>query len=593
MYFALLTLFCALSISAIAAYFSIIGLATIFPGSTSAVIIMGAVLEVGKIAAAVWLHRNWKEAPRLIKAYLTGAVIVLMGITSMGIFGFLSKAHIEHQHTMDKSAASIKQIDDKINREKEYIARQKELIEKTEQRVESSEDKSEVNIERERQKIKDLYEALERSIEYDREELGRLQKRLDELNKEVADLEESKGGLFSNKKKKLEELKEKQKPERESIAKQMLAINTRIQEARGSTEKQVAILREKIENYQESEYSAEDNVVEDVEKYNQLIAEAMDRIDDLDKEKFSLKDALLEVEAEVGPIKYVAALITDTTGKTFDNSQAVRIVIIILIFVFDPLAILLVIAANISLIKHFPKLSFNERKLTEKEKKLEDLSKSLDDQDACIKERKLKIEEEMSKLEKRDVALSEARQEIGEKLSALNKDKQELDEVSREKLKSKDKLEKEIKKLTRDKQDIEQRRGDLAEELASIQKQIALSKKRNEELFNLTEKITKKYEQVKNTINRKALIDKPEIQKIVEHDESMDKILIIKSPVGRVHQFNISKTHATLKESEFQSLVGEMDSLPTKEAIDLKFDNFIKKRVSSNFPTHQILTLKD
>ena len=118
MFFAILTLVCALSISAIAAYFSIIGLATIFPGSTTAVVIMGSVLEVGKIAAAVWLHRNWKQAPRLIKGYLTGAVLVLMGITSMGIFGFLSKAHIEHQHTLDKSTAIISQIDNKISREK-------------------------------------------------------------------------------------------------------------------------------------------------------------------------------------------------------------------------------------------------------------------------------------------------------------------------------------------------------------------------------------------------------------------------------------------------------------------------------------------
>ena len=130
MAFAILTLVCALSISAIAAYFSIIGLATIFPGSTAAVITMGAVLEVGKIAAAVWLHRNWGRAPRLIKGYLAGSVLILMGITSMGIFGFLSKAHIEHQHTIDKSETIISQIDNKISRERGYIERKKELIKK-------------------------------------------------------------------------------------------------------------------------------------------------------------------------------------------------------------------------------------------------------------------------------------------------------------------------------------------------------------------------------------------------------------------------------------------------------------------------------
>ena len=590
MYFALLTLFCALSISAIAAYFSIIGLATIFPGSTSAVIIMGAVLEVGKIAAAVWLHRNWKDAPRLIKTYLTGAVIVLMGITSMGIFGFLSKAHIEHQHTMDKSEASINQIDEKIGREKEYISRQKELIEKTEQRVESTEDKSEVNIKREQQKIKDLYEALERSIQYDREELKTLQERLDALNKEVADLENSKGGIFSNKKKKLEELKERQKEERELLAQQMLTINTRIQEARSSTEKQVATLRQKIEDYQKSEYSAEDNVFEDVEKYNLLIAEAMDRIDEFDKEKFTLKDDLLEVEAEVGPIKYVAALITDTTGRTFDNSQAVRLVIIVLIFVFDPLAILLVIAANISLIKHFPKLSINSRKLTEKEIELKNTEKKLNKQEELLKKRKLEINKEIESLSERDMKLNESREKIGEKLAALNDDRLDLDKASKEKLARKESLELEINELIKDKEKIEDNRNKLSGELNKIEAQIKISKEENNSLFGLTETISAKYKQVKETINKKALIDKPEISKIVEKRGNL-KILIIKSPAGRVHEFSIPLSHAKLKESDFERVVGEMDSLPNQEAVRAKYDVFIKRLVTSEYPTHQILTV--
>ena len=99
MFFCLLYILSALSISSIAAYFSVIGLATIFPGSIKSVIIMGGVLEVGKIVTAIWLHRNWKSSPLLIKSYLSFATLTLMAITSMGIFGFLSKAHIEHQTT--------------------------------------------------------------------------------------------------------------------------------------------------------------------------------------------------------------------------------------------------------------------------------------------------------------------------------------------------------------------------------------------------------------------------------------------------------------------------------------------------------------
>jgi uncharacterized membrane protein (DUF106 family) len=394
MIFAVLTLVSALSISCIAAYFSIIGLSTIFPGSITSVIIMGSVLEVGKIIAAVWLHRNWKSAPKLIRSYLLGAIFVLMGITSMGIFGFLSKSHIEHQHTAEKAQAIVAQIDDKIKRERTYIERQKELITKTEGRIDSSEDKSAVNIKREQEKITSLYESLDRSIAFDKEELDRLQTRLDELNKEVADLENSSGGLFSSKKKKLEELRERQKPERESIAKQMLVINQRIQAARESTESQVAVLREKIEQYQASEYSTEDTVAEDVEKYNVLIATALDKIDKLETEKFSHQDGARELEAEVGPIKYVAELVADFTGITLDLGAAVRIVIIILIFVFDPLAILLVLAAHISLTRRFPKFRVDTKKIFEKQAELQEEKKLLDAEEKDLIERKKDIEEQ-------------------------------------------------------------------------------------------------------------------------------------------------------------------------------------------------------
>jgi len=111
MVFAIATLISALSISAVAAYFSILGLATIFPGSQTSVVIMGVVLEIGKIIAAIWLHRNWKIAPLLIKGYLSFAVVVLMGITSMGIFGFLSKSHIEHQAQVTHEQTMIETLD--------------------------------------------------------------------------------------------------------------------------------------------------------------------------------------------------------------------------------------------------------------------------------------------------------------------------------------------------------------------------------------------------------------------------------------------------------------------------------------------------
>ena len=95
MILAICTLFTALAISAVAAFYSIVGLMAIFSASAMSIAVMGIVLEVGKLITASWLYQNWKRGPLLLKSYLTIAVVVLMFITSMGIFGYLSKAHID------------------------------------------------------------------------------------------------------------------------------------------------------------------------------------------------------------------------------------------------------------------------------------------------------------------------------------------------------------------------------------------------------------------------------------------------------------------------------------------------------------------
>jgi len=100
-----LTFLCALALSGIAAYYSVIGLAAIFTGAFWPIVFMGGVLEASKLVTASWLYRNWKTCPLLLKTYLTTAVIVLMMITSMGIFGFLAKAHIDS--TLDASANNV------------------------------------------------------------------------------------------------------------------------------------------------------------------------------------------------------------------------------------------------------------------------------------------------------------------------------------------------------------------------------------------------------------------------------------------------------------------------------------------------------
>ena len=244
MFTILITFLSAISISVIAAGYSIVGLSTLFAGAVVPIIAMGSALEVGKLVAASWLYNNWRNklVPYTIKMYLTFAVIVLIFITSMGIFGFLSKAHLDQVQPTSSNNIKIELIDKQI--------KQEELI-----------------IERSQKTLTLLDKTLEKYI----------------------DLEYVTRGLKE---------REKQKEEREAL---QLAINN-----------------------------------------------ASDKIAELTDKKAVLELEQDKIEAEVGPIKYVAELIYGDNAKDhFD--KAVRWVIIVLIFVFDPLAVLLLIAANISL----------------------------------------------------------------------------------------------------------------------------------------------------------------------------------------------------------------------------------------------------
>lgn len=120
MIFALLTLACALFVSAIAAWYSIVGLIAIFAANPLSIALMGGGLEAGKLVAASWLYKNWHEAPGFLKYYLTFAVVVLMFITSLGIFGFLSKAHIESNIDVGDTSIQLKVLEqrEKITKER-------------------------------------------------------------------------------------------------------------------------------------------------------------------------------------------------------------------------------------------------------------------------------------------------------------------------------------------------------------------------------------------------------------------------------------------------------------------------------------------
>ena len=123
MLIAIITLLTALAISAVAAFYSIVGLMAIFSASAISIAVMGVVLEIGKLVTATWLYHSWPRVSRILKYYLALAVVILMFITSMGIFGYLSKAHIEQSTVSSDNTLQIESINSQINRQRKDIER--------------------------------------------------------------------------------------------------------------------------------------------------------------------------------------------------------------------------------------------------------------------------------------------------------------------------------------------------------------------------------------------------------------------------------------------------------------------------------------
>ena len=165
MFFGLLTLIVALTISAVAIYYSVAGLVAIFAAATIPIIIMGGALEIGKLVTAVWLHRYWSRARWWMRLYLGTAVLVLMFITSMGIFGFLSKAHIEQTAAAQEQVAMLGRMDAEIERQRELITRAEQRIVKAETDADADDVGIQEKIDREQERIDSAYTRRQPSIE--------------------------------------------------------------------------------------------------------------------------------------------------------------------------------------------------------------------------------------------------------------------------------------------------------------------------------------------------------------------------------------------------------------------------------------------
>tara|TARA_R110001592_G_scaffold9047_7_gene48532 strand:+ start:4385 stop:6373 length:1989 start_codon:yes stop_codon:yes gene_type:complete len=354
MFIAILTLLSALSISGVAIFYSVIGLATIFPGAFVPVVIMGSVLEVGKLITASWLYRNWKFTPFMLKTYLTTAVIILSLITSMGIFGFLSKAHLEQNLASDTLIQRIQILEDKIDSEKNSILRQNAVIDRLEKSINRSTGTADGDIEVQQSIIADANEKLKTLLAVETNTVRDLNDRLKILDKNVSDVLTANKSFF-NEEKAAAELKASQKEERELIAIKVAEAQDRIAELKTDHKVEIAKAQEIIANMRSGSQDNKGQFTKDIETAEQKIFDSQGNIDIFIVEKQPLEKEMLTLEAEIGPVKYIAALAVDWgwTEKV-ETSKAVRWVILIIICVFDPLAVLLLIAANQSLMRRFP-----------------------------------------------------------------------------------------------------------------------------------------------------------------------------------------------------------------------------------------------
>ena len=248
MYLAYLLLITGLTISGVAIYYSVIGMAAIFAAAPIPVYIMGTTLEIAKLVGASWLKANWEKAPNFIKTYMTTAIIVLMMITSMGIFGFLSKAHSDQSLVSGDVIDKVAILDEKIKTQKE-------------------------NIDAARKALKQMDESVDQTMARSTSEKGA-------------------GRAF---------------------------------DIRKSQNKERSLLRNEIETAQRE-------------------------VARLNEEKAPIAKDLRKVEAEVGPIKYIAAFVYGDNPDQNVLERAVTWVIIMIVIVFDPLAVVMLLAAQMTFI---------------------------------------------------------------------------------------------------------------------------------------------------------------------------------------------------------------------------------------------------
>jgi hypothetical protein len=372
----------AFIIAGCAAYFSVSGLATLFAGAFWAIVVMGAILEIGKLVATSFLYRYWNVTSVLLKTYLMFSVFVLMIITSIGIFGYLSRAHIEQQGNIKDAVVLVEKLESRILKEQEKVDTLNQRIKFIEsetvdispmiQRQESIRDSAWSMVQRdidfEQSQIDDIQsnlqsqlESLDRKYQLDLQDLNTEQDRI-ETELQTISVEERR--MFS---KKQNDLKNSLREQQSRILFRKEDIRNKLdsdkEKLRTESYQRISLHQEKINEHRQRAQKTiddanqrindlkieEDNGIKTkIEKSGDLqvqMDELYSTIESLKIEKFDAESKVRLVETEVGPIKYVAeALYGDTESNTVE--KAVRLLILLIVFVFDPLAVALVLAYN-------------------------------------------------------------------------------------------------------------------------------------------------------------------------------------------------------------------------------------------------------
>ena len=355
-----ITFLSGIAISAVAVWYSVAGLVAIFAASAFAITVMGVALEVGKLVTAVWLHRYWEYANKWLKYYLCAGVIILMFITSMGIFGFLSKAHIEQTALSEEQVAQIETLNAKEQRSTNKMVRWSEEI----ARLMKGEDVRVDNlIVREQNALKELYAQIELEKDSVRKDAD---KQIEQQNVRLKQAQDRKEADIKAAKTRLEdatfggsaydEAVEKAKNREIGVASSAqreirninARLNDRIAQIDANYKPNVDTINNRIQKLRTQANVKTEDIDARVKELEDFIEQEQVVLDDIREDKMAYETEYRKLEAEVGPIKYVAQFLYGNIEDKNVLEQAVRWVIIIIIFVFDPLAVGLLIASQMA-----------------------------------------------------------------------------------------------------------------------------------------------------------------------------------------------------------------------------------------------------